>query len=62
MGNVKGNRPGDLIGMARWDAWNNIKGTPKEAAWFKYIELLRAVLKRSSSDEARKYTRQLDAA
>jgi len=64
MGNVKGNRPDaqDPTGMAMWDAWNNIKGTPKEAAWAKYVELLRAVLKSSTSDEAKKYTRQLDGA
>lgn len=34
-------RPGmlDFKGKAKWDAWDGIKGTTKEAAMEKYIEL-----------------------
>ena len=29
----------DFKGKAKWDAWDGIKGTTKEAAMEKYIEL-----------------------
>ncbi|KAI9293122.1 Acbp from armadillo harderian gland [Neoconidiobolus thromboides FSU 785] len=31
----------DLAGKAKWDAWNNLKGTSKEAAEAKYIEFVK---------------------
>lgn len=31
---------GDLVGRAKWDAWNALKGTPVEAAMQQYIELI----------------------
>ena len=38
-GNAEGKRPGftDLIGRAKWDAWDALKGTPKEAAMQQYV-------------------------
>lgn len=41
-GDVEGERPGftDMVGRAKWDAWNAIKGTSKEAAMQQYIDLV----------------------
>jgi diazepam-binding inhibitor (GABA receptor modulating acyl-CoA-binding protein) len=41
-GDVEGKRPGfsDMVGRAKWDAWNEIKGTGTEAAMQSYIDLI----------------------
>ena len=39
-GDVDGKRPGftDMVGRAKWDAWNEIKGTGSETAMQQYID------------------------
>ena len=41
-GDANGQRPGmtDMIGRAKWDAWDGLKGTSKEAAMQQYIDLI----------------------
>jgi diazepam-binding inhibitor (GABA receptor modulating acyl-CoA-binding protein) len=41
-GDVEGKKPGfgDMVGRAKWDAWNGFKGTGKEAAMQQYIDLI----------------------
>lgn len=41
-GDVEGSRPGftDMVGRAKWDAWNTLAGTTKEAAMQQYIDLI----------------------
>lgn len=41
-GDVEGSRPGftDMVGRAKWDAWNEIKGTSSEDAMKKYVALI----------------------
>jgi acyl-CoA-binding protein len=41
-GDVEGKRPGftDMVGRAKWDAWNEIKGTKAEEAMKQYIALV----------------------
>lgn len=41
-GDVESKRPGftDMVGRAKWDAWNAIKGTGKQDAMKKYIALV----------------------
>jgi diazepam-binding inhibitor (GABA receptor modulating acyl-CoA-binding protein) len=41
-GDAEGSRPGftDMIGRAKWDAWDAIKGTSKEDAMQQYIDLI----------------------
>ncbi|HYS12614.1 MAG TPA: acyl-CoA-binding protein [Burkholderiaceae bacterium] len=41
-GDVDGKRPGfsDMVGRAKWDAWNEIKGTASEMAMKQYVELI----------------------
>ncbi len=31
---------GDMVGRAKWDAWNSLKGTSKDAAMQQYIDLI----------------------
>ena len=35
-------KPGfsDMVGRAKWDAWNSLKGTSKEDAMQQYIDLI----------------------
>jgi diazepam-binding inhibitor (GABA receptor modulator, acyl-CoA-binding protein) len=42
MGDVQGSRPGftDMVGRAKWDAWNALKGTSTHDAMTQYIELI----------------------
>ena len=44
-GDVDGKRPGftDMVGRAKWDAWNGLKGTPGEAAMQDYIDLIESL-------------------
>jgi acyl-CoA-binding protein len=41
-GDVEGKRPGftDMVGRAKWDAWNEIKGTSSEDAMTQYVALI----------------------
>ena len=41
-GDVDGKRPGftDLVGRAKFDAWDGLKGTSKEDAMQQYIDLI----------------------
>ncbi len=42
VGEVDGKRPGftDMVGRAKWDAWNGLKGTPADQAMQDYIDLI----------------------
>ncbi|MCZ2405605.1 MAG: acyl-CoA-binding protein [Burkholderiales bacterium] len=31
---------GDMVGRAKWDAWNNLKGTAQDDAKQQYIDLI----------------------
>ena len=41
-GDVSKPKPGfsDLVGRAKWDAWNGLKGTSSEDAKRRYVELI----------------------
>ena len=41
-GDVEGKRPGftDMVGRAKWDAWNEIKGTSSNDAMKQYVNLI----------------------
>lgn len=41
-GDVDGKRPGftDMVGRAKWDAWNELKGTGRDDAINQYIALV----------------------
>jgi diazepam-binding inhibitor (GABA receptor modulator, acyl-CoA-binding protein) len=41
-GDVEGTRPGftDMVGRAKFDAWDALKGTSKEDAMQQYIDLI----------------------
>jgi len=41
-GDAEGKRPGftDMVGRAKWDAWNEIKGTSSEDAMTQYVTLI----------------------
>ncbi|MCM2340154.1 acyl-CoA-binding protein [Rhodoferax sp.] len=38
-------KPGftDMVGRAKWDAWNNLKGTPSTEAMQQYIDLIESL-------------------
>ncbi len=44
-GDVEGSRPGftDMVGRAKWDAWNELKGTASEEAQQQYIDLIESL-------------------
>ena len=44
-GDVDGKRPGftDLVGRAKWDAWNELKGKPVEQAMQAYVDLIESL-------------------
>lgn len=31
---------GDMVGRAKWDAWNGLKGTPGDDAMQQYVDLI----------------------
>ncbi|MEY2619528.1 MAG: hypothetical protein RL522_2530 [Pseudomonadota bacterium] len=41
-GDVEGERPGfsDMVGRAKWDAWNEVKGMAAQDAMQAYIDLV----------------------
>ena len=45
-GDVTGTRPGgfDFKAIAKYDAWNGLKGTSQEAARQQYVELVRELV------------------
>ena len=45
VGDVDSKRPGftDMVGRAKWDAWNNLKGHSTEAAMQDYIDLIESL-------------------
>jgi diazepam-binding inhibitor (GABA receptor modulator, acyl-CoA-binding protein) len=34
---------GDMVGRAKWEAWNGLKGTPKLDAMQQYIDLIESL-------------------
>jgi diazepam-binding inhibitor (GABA receptor modulator, acyl-CoA-binding protein) len=44
-GDVDGKRPGftDMVGRAKWDAWNQIKGKDAKAAMKEYVDLVESL-------------------
>jgi acyl-CoA-binding protein len=45
LGDVTEKKPGfgDMIGRAKWDAWNALKGTPSDEAKRRYVELIQSL-------------------
>lgn len=41
-GDVEGKRPGfgDMVGRAKWDAWNTLKGKSADEAMQEYVDLI----------------------
>ena len=41
-GDAEGKRPGfaDMVGRAKWDAWNGFAGKPKDEAMQEYVDLI----------------------
>jgi diazepam-binding inhibitor (GABA receptor modulator, acyl-CoA-binding protein) len=44
-GDADGERPGfaDMVGRAKWDAWNGLKGKSTDAAMQDYIDLIESL-------------------
>ncbi len=44
-GDADGKRPGftDMVGRAKWDAWNGLKGTATDAAKQDYVDLIESL-------------------
>ena len=44
-GDVADKRPGftDMVGRAKWDAWNDVKGKPANAAMQEYVDLIESL-------------------
>jgi acyl-CoA-binding protein len=44
-GDVDGKRPGftDMVGRAKWDAWNEVKGKDTNAAMQEYVDLIESL-------------------
>ncbi len=44
-GDVEGKRPGftDMVGRAKWDAWNELKGKSAEDAMQEYVDLIESL-------------------
>ena len=44
-GDVQGDRPGfaDMVGRAKWDAWNGLKGKSADEAMQAYIDLIESL-------------------
>jgi acyl-CoA-binding protein len=45
VGDVEGKRPGftDMVGRAKWDAWNEVKGKTKDDAMQEYVDLIESL-------------------
>ncbi len=44
-GDVDGKRPGftDMVGRAKWDAWNELKGKSRDEAMQEYIDTIESL-------------------
>jgi diazepam-binding inhibitor (GABA receptor modulator, acyl-CoA-binding protein) len=44
-GDVEGKRPGftDMVGRAKWDAWNEVKGKSRDEAMQEYTDLIESL-------------------
>jgi diazepam-binding inhibitor (GABA receptor modulator, acyl-CoA-binding protein) len=44
-GDVDGKRPGftDMVGRAKWDAWNEVKGKANAEAMQEYVDLIESL-------------------
>ena len=44
-GDADGKRPGftDMVGRAKWDAWNGLKGSTSDAAMQDYVDLIESL-------------------
>ena len=44
-GDADGKRPGfgDMVGRAKWDAWNELKGTGSDDAMQQYVDLIESL-------------------
>ncbi|MFO1217699.1 MAG: acyl-CoA-binding protein [Burkholderiaceae bacterium] len=44
-GDVEGKRPGfgDMVGRAKWDAWNGVKGKAGNEAMQEYVDLIESL-------------------
>ena len=44
-GDVEGKRPGfsDMVGRAKWDAWNGVKGKGADDAMQEYVDLIESL-------------------
>jgi len=44
-GDVEGKRPGftDMVGRAKWDAWNELKGKSSDEAKQEYVNLIESL-------------------
>jgi len=44
-GDVEGKRPGftDMVGRAKWDAWNELKGKSRDASMQEYVDLIESL-------------------
>ena len=44
-GDVEGKRPGftDMVGRAKWDAWNELKGQSADEAMQEYVDLVESL-------------------
>jgi diazepam-binding inhibitor (GABA receptor modulator, acyl-CoA-binding protein) len=44
-GDVDGKRPGftDMVGRAKWDAWNEVKGKSSDEAMQEYVDLIESL-------------------
>ncbi len=44
-GDVEGTRPGfsDLVGRAKWDVWNGLRGTAAHEAMQQYVDLVNSL-------------------
>ena len=44
-GDVQGKRPGftDMVGRAKWDAWNELKGKAGSEAMQEYVDLIESL-------------------
>jgi diazepam-binding inhibitor (GABA receptor modulating acyl-CoA-binding protein) len=45
VGDVEGKRPGftDIVGRAKWDAWNELQGKSSEEAMQGYVDLIESL-------------------
>ena len=44
-GDVSDKKPGfsDMVGRAKWDAWNGLKGTSRDDAMQQYVDLIESL-------------------